>query len=177
METLVKNWAAMLGPQGIRVNAVAPGIIDTGMSNFTKTEAGRAETALAMQALKRIGEPEDVADVIAFLCVRCGSLDYRSEHPCRRGIKALNSSASRREGSEDISLRSEPRLSVPISQIMGRTDVTREMGNEKQTRVLKTTCVGRSCKAIRNRRRNYLRHHFKCCVTKGGAGGFAWCVE
>ncbi|HWZ83479.1 MAG TPA: SDR family oxidoreductase [Terriglobales bacterium] len=66
LETLVKNWAAILGPQGIRVNAVAPGVIDTDMSNFTKTEAGR-ETALAMQALKRIGKPEDVADVVAFL--------------------------------------------------------------------------------------------------------------
>jgi 3-oxoacyl-[acyl-carrier protein] reductase len=40
LETLVKNWAAILGPQGIRVNAVAPGVIDTDMSNFTKTEAG-----------------------------------------------------------------------------------------------------------------------------------------
>ncbi|HVI08348.1 MAG TPA: SDR family NAD(P)-dependent oxidoreductase [Candidatus Binatia bacterium] len=66
LDTLVKNWAAMLGPKGIRVNAVAPGVIDTDMSNFTKTEAGR-ETALAMQALKRIGQPEDVADVVAFL--------------------------------------------------------------------------------------------------------------
>ena len=66
IETLVKNWAAILGPQGIRVNAVAPGVIDTDMSNFTKTEAGR-EAALGMQALKRIGKPEDVADVVAFL--------------------------------------------------------------------------------------------------------------
>jgi 3-oxoacyl-[acyl-carrier protein] reductase len=66
LETLVKNWAAILGPQGIRVNAVAPGVIDTDMSNFTKTEAGR-DAALAMQALKRIGKPEDVADVVAFL--------------------------------------------------------------------------------------------------------------
>jgi NAD(P)-dependent dehydrogenase (short-subunit alcohol dehydrogenase family) len=66
LETLVKNWAAILGPKGVRVNAVAPGVIDTDMSNFTKTEAGR-ETALAMQALKRIGKPEDVADVVAFL--------------------------------------------------------------------------------------------------------------
>jgi NAD(P)-dependent dehydrogenase (short-subunit alcohol dehydrogenase family) len=66
LETLVKNWAAILGPQGIRVNAVAPGVIDTDMSSFTKTEAGR-EAALGMQALKRIGKPEDVADVIAFL--------------------------------------------------------------------------------------------------------------
>jgi 3-oxoacyl-[acyl-carrier protein] reductase len=66
VETLVKNWAAILGPRGIRVNAVAPGVIDTDMSNFTKTEAGR-EVALGMQALKRIGKPEDVADVVAFL--------------------------------------------------------------------------------------------------------------
>jgi NAD(P)-dependent dehydrogenase (short-subunit alcohol dehydrogenase family) len=66
IETLVKNWAAILGPRGIRVNAVAPGVIETDMSNFTKTEAGR-EVALEMQALKRIGKPEDVADVVAFL--------------------------------------------------------------------------------------------------------------
>jgi len=66
LETLVKNWAAILGPQGIRVNAVAPGVIDTDMSHFTKTEAGR-EAALGMQALKRLGKPEDVADVVAFL--------------------------------------------------------------------------------------------------------------
>lgn len=66
IETLVKNWAAILGPRGVRVNAVAPGVIDTDMSNFTKTEAGR-EVTLGMQALKRIGKPEDVADVVAFL--------------------------------------------------------------------------------------------------------------
>jgi NAD(P)-dependent dehydrogenase (short-subunit alcohol dehydrogenase family) len=66
LETLVKNWAAILGPRGIRVNAVAPGVIDTDMSSFTKTEAGR-EVALGMQALKRIGKPEDVADVVTFM--------------------------------------------------------------------------------------------------------------
>ena len=66
LETLVKNWAAILGPRGIRVNAVAPGVIDTDMSNLTKTEAGR-EVTLGMQALKRIGKPEDVAGVVAFL--------------------------------------------------------------------------------------------------------------
>jgi len=66
VETLAKHLAAILGPRGIRVNAVAPGVIDTDMSNFTKTEAGR-DLALGMQALKRIGKPDDVADVIAFL--------------------------------------------------------------------------------------------------------------
>jgi NAD(P)-dependent dehydrogenase (short-subunit alcohol dehydrogenase family) len=66
IETLVKHWAAILGPRGIRVNAIAPGVIDTDMSNFTKTEAGRA-VALEMQALQRIGKPDDIADVVAFL--------------------------------------------------------------------------------------------------------------
>src|SRR6202451_1820067 len=65
LATLLKNWAAILGPSGIRVNAVAPGVIDTDMSNFTKTEAGRV-VALEMQALQRIGKPEDIADVVAF---------------------------------------------------------------------------------------------------------------
>jgi 3-oxoacyl-[acyl-carrier protein] reductase len=66
LETLVKHWAVALGPRGIRVNAVAPGVIETDMSHFTKTEVGRSLT-LGMQALKRIGQPSDVADVIAFL--------------------------------------------------------------------------------------------------------------
>ena len=67
IETLVKHWAAALGSSRIRVNAVAPGVIETDMSNFTKTESGR-NIALGMQALKRIGQPSDVADVITFLC-------------------------------------------------------------------------------------------------------------
>ena len=66
ISTLVKYFAAALGPRGIRVNAVAPGVIDTDMSHFTKTEEGRA-AVMAMQTLKRIGQPDDVASVIAFL--------------------------------------------------------------------------------------------------------------
>jgi NAD(P)-dependent dehydrogenase (short-subunit alcohol dehydrogenase family) len=66
VDTLVKHFAAILGPRGIRVNAVAPGVIETDMSNFTKTEAGR-ESTLGMQALKGVGKPEDIAEVIAFV--------------------------------------------------------------------------------------------------------------
>jgi 3-oxoacyl-[acyl-carrier protein] reductase len=66
INTLVKYLAVALGPRGIRVNAVAPGVIDTDMSNFTKTEAGRA-TVVGMQSLKRIGQPDDVASVVEFL--------------------------------------------------------------------------------------------------------------
>jgi 3-oxoacyl-[acyl-carrier protein] reductase len=66
VDTLVKHFAAALGPRGIRVNAVAPGIVQTDMSNFTKTDSGRDFT-LGMQALKRLAEPDDIGGVIAFL--------------------------------------------------------------------------------------------------------------
>jgi 3-oxoacyl-[acyl-carrier protein] reductase len=66
IDTLVKHFAALLGPRGIRVNAVAPGVIDTEMSKFARTDEGRQFT-LSMQALQRIGHADDVADVVAFL--------------------------------------------------------------------------------------------------------------
>ena len=66
IDTLVTHFAAALGPRGIRVNAVAPGVVQTDMSNFTKTDAGR-DFALGMQSLKRLAVPEDIGDVIAFL--------------------------------------------------------------------------------------------------------------
>jgi NAD(P)-dependent dehydrogenase (short-subunit alcohol dehydrogenase family) len=66
IESLVKHFAAALGGRGIRVNAVAPGVIETDMSSFTKTDAGR-EVALGMQALKRLGQATDIGDVVAFL--------------------------------------------------------------------------------------------------------------
>ncbi len=66
IDTLVKYFAAALGPRGIRVNAVAPGAIDTDMSNLVKTDEGKA-SVLGMQALKRIGQPDDVGSVVAFL--------------------------------------------------------------------------------------------------------------
>ena len=66
IDTLVKHFAFILGPRGIRVNAVAPGVVETEMSNFTKTAEGR-DLTLGMQALKRIAQPDDIGGVIAFL--------------------------------------------------------------------------------------------------------------
>lgn len=66
IDTLVKHFAAALGPRGIRVNAVAPGVIDTEMSSFVRSDEGRDYT-LGLQALKRIAGPDDVADAVAFL--------------------------------------------------------------------------------------------------------------
>jgi 3-oxoacyl-[acyl-carrier protein] reductase len=66
VDTLVKHFAAALSPRGIRVNAVAPGGVQTDMSNFTKTEAGR-DFALGIQALKRLAKLDDIGGVVAFL--------------------------------------------------------------------------------------------------------------
>ena len=66
IDTLVKHFASALGARGIRVNAVAPGVVETDMSRLTKAEAGRNST-LAMQALKRMAQPDDIGGAVAFL--------------------------------------------------------------------------------------------------------------
>jgi 3-oxoacyl-[acyl-carrier protein] reductase len=66
IDTLVKHFASLLGARGIRVNAVAPGVVETDISGFTKTDEGR-KFALGMQAFKRLAQPEDIGCVVAFL--------------------------------------------------------------------------------------------------------------
>jgi NAD(P)-dependent dehydrogenase (short-subunit alcohol dehydrogenase family) len=66
IDTLVKHFAAALGERGIRVNAVAPGVVPTDMSSFAKTDAGR-DFAIGIQALKRMAEPDDIGAAVAFL--------------------------------------------------------------------------------------------------------------
>jgi len=64
--TLVTHFASALGERGIRVNAVAPGVVETDMSSFAKTDVGR-DLTLGMQALKRVAQPDDIGGVVAFL--------------------------------------------------------------------------------------------------------------
>jgi 3-oxoacyl-[acyl-carrier protein] reductase len=66
IDTIVKHFAFALGPRGIRVNAVAPGIVRTDMSNFAKTAEGR-QFAMGIQALKRVAQPDDIGGVVTFL--------------------------------------------------------------------------------------------------------------
>jgi 3-oxoacyl-[acyl-carrier protein] reductase len=66
VDTLVKHFSSALGGRGIRVNAVAPGVVETDMSSFARTDAGR-DFALGMQALKRLAQPDDIGAVVAFL--------------------------------------------------------------------------------------------------------------
>ena len=62
---LTRSLAKELGPQGIRVNAVAPGFIETDMT--AGFDADKREELVARTALARLGEPGDVAAAIAFL--------------------------------------------------------------------------------------------------------------
>jgi 3-oxoacyl-[acyl-carrier protein] reductase len=66
ISTLVTHFATELGSRGIRVNAIAPGVVATDMSSFVETKEGE-EFTLGIQALKRVATPEDIAGVIVFL--------------------------------------------------------------------------------------------------------------
>lgn len=59
--------ATELGARGITVNAVAPGATRTATNGSTFAAPGLAELITGMTALNRLGRPDDVADVVAFL--------------------------------------------------------------------------------------------------------------
>ena len=59
IDTMVKHFASLFGERYIHVNAVAPGVVATDMSKFTKTDVGR-DFALGMQAFKRLAQPDDI---------------------------------------------------------------------------------------------------------------------
>jgi 3-oxoacyl-[acyl-carrier protein] reductase len=63
---LTKALARELGPRGVRVNAVAPGYIDTELTSVLSEEI--RGTILGATPLGRLGEPEDVAGAVRFLC-------------------------------------------------------------------------------------------------------------
>jgi len=66
LETLVRHFAMTLGARGIRVNAIAPGVVETEMSSFAKTDAGSADV-LGMQVLQRLAQPDDISRALVFL--------------------------------------------------------------------------------------------------------------
>ena len=66
---LTRNMAADYGPYGIRVNAIAPGMILTPINRDRfETNSYFRETLLDATPLGRVGAPEDIANGIAFLC-------------------------------------------------------------------------------------------------------------
>ncbi|WP_438445207.1 SDR family oxidoreductase [Gorillibacterium sp. sgz5001074] len=66
INTFTLHLAQLLGPRGITVNSVMPGIVDTDINaSWLHTPEGR-KYAADMSALGRIGEPSDIADIVAF---------------------------------------------------------------------------------------------------------------
>ncbi|PJJ61501.1 SDR family NAD(P)-dependent oxidoreductase [Compostimonas suwonensis] len=67
MLSMTRELAAELGPRGIRVNSISPGVIVTGINRDHYTREGSGATAIAMTPLERLGEAEDVARCVLFL--------------------------------------------------------------------------------------------------------------
>jgi 3-oxoacyl-[acyl-carrier protein] reductase len=68
IDALTRNWALELAPRHILVNAVAPGYVATDMTADHLGDAATFERAIGRHPLGRLGTPEDIADVVAFLC-------------------------------------------------------------------------------------------------------------
>jgi NAD(P)-dependent dehydrogenase (short-subunit alcohol dehydrogenase family) len=68
IDSLTRNWALELAPRKILVNAVAPGYVTTDMTADHFSDPATFERAIGRHPLGRLGTPEDVADVVAFLC-------------------------------------------------------------------------------------------------------------
>jgi NAD(P)-dependent dehydrogenase (short-subunit alcohol dehydrogenase family) len=68
VDSFTKSWAMELGPRHIRVNAVAPGYVETDMTakHFSNPEVRRK--AVERHPFGRLGNTEDVADAVLFLC-------------------------------------------------------------------------------------------------------------
>jgi 3-oxoacyl-[acyl-carrier protein] reductase len=68
-DALTRVWAAELGPRGVTVNAVAPGLVDTAMLRAATARMGEeaVKGMVARTPLGRLGSTSNVADVVAFL--------------------------------------------------------------------------------------------------------------
>jgi 3-oxoacyl-[acyl-carrier protein] reductase len=68
VDSLTRSWALELAPRRIRVNAVAPGYVETDMTAEHFSDAEVLQKTLQYAPYGRLGNPEEVADVVLFLC-------------------------------------------------------------------------------------------------------------
>jgi NAD(P)-dependent dehydrogenase (short-subunit alcohol dehydrogenase family) len=67
LDAATRSLAIELGPKGIRVNAVAPGVVDTALWERNKAVPGVVEQIEALTPLRRWAQPVDIADAVVFL--------------------------------------------------------------------------------------------------------------
>jgi NAD(P)-dependent dehydrogenase (short-subunit alcohol dehydrogenase family) len=70
---MTQSYALELGAKGVRVNAIAPGLIQTTLSEYYWKEDAQRTSVLAKQPIKRIGQPSDVAELALLLASDKGS--------------------------------------------------------------------------------------------------------
>ncbi len=68
LKSLTEHMAAQYGPQGIRSNCVAPGVTMTDMVRHRLEDKGFKRMQVELTPYPRLGEAEDIASTIAFLC-------------------------------------------------------------------------------------------------------------
>jgi NAD(P)-dependent dehydrogenase (short-subunit alcohol dehydrogenase family) len=67
IESFTKGLANEVGAEGIRVNAVAPGMVETDLSQPLLSQAAARQQIEAMTPLRRIGAPDEIAEAVAWL--------------------------------------------------------------------------------------------------------------
>ncbi len=66
---LTRQMAAEFGPVGVRVNSIAPGLIETPMTEARINQVGTVQQRMLLDTpLQRVGVPQDIARAVAFLC-------------------------------------------------------------------------------------------------------------
>ena len=88
ISTLVTQMAAELGPRGIRVNAVAPGVVETDMSNFTNTEEG-TKSCFGLSGAQANRSTGGYRRRVRVSGVAGSEVDHGPHALCGRGLKAL----------------------------------------------------------------------------------------
>ena len=64
---MTQSYALELGPKGVRVNAIAPGLVQTALSEYYWKDEAQRETQVEQQAIRHLGQPMEIAEVAVML--------------------------------------------------------------------------------------------------------------
>jgi dehydrogenase/reductase SDR family protein 4 len=64
---MTQSYAVELGPKGVRVNAIAPGLVQTVLSEYYWKDESRLQQLMSHQPIRHLGQPQEIADVALLL--------------------------------------------------------------------------------------------------------------